>query len=441
MAFYQINIRVFCFSICCLLKTTVDFLFYCQNTKNTYSLAMLIGHVNIYLFCMYQSYMMFKDLTQHELLWLKHRYNLSDGHCHQWQSDEQKKIIEKLPQLRYEAESLKQHQLDELFIDTFFTHQGLRAALQTPSMLVYSSSIAITITANYMMKKWLSATLITPCFDNLPDIFKSFNIPLEPIAEKYFHSVENIYKNLVDRCTSDALFLIDINNPTGFSLLKLGQEAWEEIIRYCKDYNKLLIIDFCFAPLLNFDQEYQSFDIYKLLIDAGVRYIAYEDTGKVWPVQDAKVSILKASMDIYADLYDIKTAYLLNVSPFILRFLIEYLRVSEKTNYDAIQSIIETNKKHVNTYTQWTILEQQKSKTPITVSRNKITDSNVKATDLQKYLAESGVYVLPWTFFFWDDHSMWERYIRIALARDSRIFEQSMINLRKWLLKYSSNKQ
>gem|GEM_PF-6168952 len=78
---------------------------------------------------------------------------MSDGHCHQGQSDYQKKIIQKLPQLWYEAESLKQHQLDELFLDTFFTHQNQRAALETPSMLTYASSISIVITANYMMQK------------------------------------------------------------------------------------------------------------------------------------------------------------------------------------------------------------------------------------------------------------------------------------------------
>lgn len=78
---------------------------------------------------------------------------MSDGHCHQGQSEAQKKIIEKLPQLWYEAESLKQHQLDELFLDTFFTHQNQRAALETPSMLTYASSISIVITANYLMHK------------------------------------------------------------------------------------------------------------------------------------------------------------------------------------------------------------------------------------------------------------------------------------------------
>ena len=139
----------------------------------------------------------YNDLTQHELQGLKHRYNISDGHCHQSQSLEQKKIVDMLPQLWYESERLKQHQLDDLFVDTFFNHQNQRAALETPSMLVYASSIAIVITANYMMKQKYSATLISPCFDNLPDIFKWFNIPLQSIEEEKFHDPLLVYDNLV----------------------------------------------------------------------------------------------------------------------------------------------------------------------------------------------------------------------------------------------------
>ena len=219
-------------------------------------------------------------------------------------------------------------------------------------------------------------------------------------------------------------------------MIKTGKKVWEEIIRYCKDYNKLLIIDFCFAPLLNFDEDCEVFEIYKLLIESWVKYIAYEDTWKVRPIQDAKVSILKSSMDIYQDLYNIKTTYLLNVSPFILRFLIEYLRVSETTNYIAVKEMIETNRHLVQKYLEWTILEQITPQTYITISWNKIKDKSVSATKLQGFLADRGVYTLPGTFFYRNNHDLWESYIRIALARNSDIFEQSMIHMRKGLIKF-----
>lgn len=322
-----------------------------------------------------------------------------------------------------------------IVLDTFFTHQNQRAALQTDSMLVYSSSIAITITANYMMQKWYSATLMTPCFDNLADIFKWFNIPLQAIAEDKFHDPDSVYDNLVAWIITDALFVVDINNPTGFSLIKTWKKVREEIVRYCLDYDKILIIDFCFAPLLNCDPECEVFEIYKLLIESWVKYIAYEDTGKVRPVQDAKVSIIKASEHIYPKLYDIKTSYILNVSPFILRILIEYLRVSEQTNYASIKHIITTNRAVVEKHLQWTILELMPSQSYITVAWCKITEPWVKATHLQDYLTQRWVYVLPWTYFFWNDHSLWEWYIRIAMSRDPNVFEQSLVHLQQWLMK------
>ncbi len=234
------------------------------------------------------------------------------------------------------------------------------------------------------------------------------------------------------------MFLVDVNNPTGFSLIKTGKKVREEIIRYCLDYDKLLVVDFCFAPLLQCDQDCEVFDIYRMFIDSKVRYIAYEDTWKVRPIQDAKVAIIKCSNDIYKDLHDIKTSYILNVSPFILRFLIEYLRVSESTNYSWVKNMIDTHRALVDTYLQWTILEQIPAQTYITISWNRIRNGVVKATDLHAFLVDRWVYTLPWTYFFWDNHEAWEAFIRIALARDTDVFEQSMIHLQKWLLKYES---
>ncbi len=47
--------------------------------------------------------------------------------------------------------------------------------------------------------------------------------------------------------TTDALFLVDPNNPTGFTLLSDGRRGFEEVVRFCVDHRKLLIIDRCFA--------------------------------------------------------------------------------------------------------------------------------------------------------------------------------------------------
>src|SRR4029077_18285200 len=133
---------------------------------------------------------------------------------------------------------------------------------------------------------------------------------------------ESIYENLKSNVKADALFLVDPNNPTGFTLTgtaqneELTKKGFLEVFRYAKDYKKLLIFDFCFASFLLPGTELGIFEIYKELEDSGVSYITIEDTGKTWPLQDAKVAIVKTSKDLHDEIYNIHTSYLLNVSPF-----------------------------------------------------------------------------------------------------------------------------
>ena len=98
------------------------------------------------------------------------------------------------------------------------------------------------------------------------------------------------------------------------------------MVRFCVDHDKLLIIDRCFATFAMVDGGVPWFDVYELLESSGVSYLVIEDTGKTWPVQDAKCAILMTSEDIYPAIYDIHTSVLLNVSPFTLNMLTRYLR-------------------------------------------------------------------------------------------------------------------
>ena len=198
----------------------------------------------------------YRDITQHEIEALKFEYNLADAHTHQSQSPTQRKIVESLPELWFEAEKTKQHDMEQKFIQTFLRSQRQYAALETPTMLVYAASIAMVMVANYLMQKKMKVGLLEPCFDNIPDIFKHEKVPLEPVSESLFHDPEKIYGNLKKNVKADALFIVDPNNPTGFTLTGSAKNADDtkrgflELFRYAKDHNKLLIFDFCFASFL-----------------------------------------------------------------------------------------------------------------------------------------------------------------------------------------------
>lgn len=378
--------------------------------------------------------MTYTDLTQHEIEALKNEYNLADAHTHQSQSPSQQEIVQRLPELWYESENLKQHEIEERFLNSFFTFHKQPTALQTPSMLVYASSIAMITAANYFKKKNMSVALLTPCFDNVHDILVHLEVPLEPLHEEWLHNPDSLYDTLKENVTADVLFIVTPNNPTGWELTgeagKNYTKGFEELIRFAKDHNKLLSFDFCFASAIIHSKKVPSFDVYKLLEESEVSYISYEDTGKTWPLQDAKVAIIKCSKEIYAELYDIHTAYLLNVSPFILNLITQYIEDSIQDDGESIVALLEKNRAIAKRYLEGDFFTLTQPQIPVSVAWLRIQSDKVTATELQKKIYEmANVYVLPGTYFYWDDKNRGERYIRIALARDTDIFEAAMKQL------------
>lgn len=383
--------------------------------------------------------MTFKDITQHEIEALKHDYNMSDAHTHQSQSLSQKEIVRRLPQLWYEAENTKQYNTEQKFLKHFFRVQKQEWALKNNNcLLVYASSIAMVITANYLMQKNLTVSLMHPCFDNIADILKNMKVPISPLEESWFSDPDKIYENLEQNVKTDALFIVDPNNPTGFTLFSFGKKGWQEVIRFAKDKNKLLLLDFCFASFMLPDKDLNVFDVYELLETSGVSYISYEDTGKTWPLQDTKVAILKTSKDVHEDVYNIHTAYLLNVSPFILNLVTEYILDSEKDNFASVYNLLEKNRKVATEILQGSILEPIQPLSKVSVLWCKIKDEKVKATELKEYLTKFGIHVLPGTYFFWHDRAIGEQYIRIALARNTEVLEPGLQALRKAVDSYKS---
>ena len=385
--------------------------------------------------------MKLNDITQHEIEALKHVYNVSDAHTHQSQSNTQRTIVERLPELWYESEQTRQYDMEQKFLNNFFRVRKQPVAMRNNnSLLVYAASIAMAIAANYLMKKRMTVGLLHPCFDNIVDLLKHMEVPLKPVEEQWFHDPSKIYENLDKHIESDSIFIVDPNNPTGFTLFDFGREGWKELIRFAKDRKKLLIFDFCFASFLLSHKTIELFDVYEMLEDSGVSYIAMEDTGKTWPLQDAKAAILKTSADIYDDIYAIHTAYLLNVSPFILNVLTQYVVDSEADNFASVTDLLERNRHVAERILSGSLLEPLDPIARVSVLWCKITDPTVTATSLKQHLTEYGIHLLPGTYFYWADKAGGERFVRIALARNTEVFAPAMHLLRTALDGYPQRK-
>jgi aspartate/methionine/tyrosine aminotransferase len=377
------------------------------------------------------------DLTQHEILGLTQPFNLSDAHTHQRQSDTQRAIVERLPELWYSAEESLQIESERAFIEAFFRLHNQPTALETNrALLSYAASISTLVAGMYLKHRRLSVTLIEPCFDNLHDVLHNVGVPLMPIDQRYFEDPDAIYENLEHQVRTDALFLVDPNNPTGFTLLQHGRRGFEEVIRFCSDHNKILLCDFCFAAFALADPAVERFDVYSLLEESGITYLAIEDTGKTWPVQDAKCAILMASDDIWSDVYNIHTSVLLNVSPFVLQMLRAYIEDSIDDGLSSVRNVCVTNKDAVTSALAGSILEYQPPTVDVSVAWFRINHPKLWATRLHTDLVDIGVSLLPGTGFFWSLPSRGEDYVRIALAREPRMFASAVTQLRDALHAY-----
>jgi aspartate/methionine/tyrosine aminotransferase len=362
------------------------------------------------------------DITQHEMDALTRRHNLADAHTHQRQAPSQRRIVESLPELWYEAEERLQADLEREFVRAFFELQRMPTALADGRpLLSYAASISTMVVATYLMQRKLSVTLIEPCFDNLHDLLRNLGVPLVPLPEDALADGGHLYETLRRRVTTDALFLVDPNNPTGFTLLSEGRPAFEELVRFCVDHDKLLIIDRCFATFALAQGAVPWFDLYELLERSGVSYLVIEDTGKTWPLQDAKCAILMSSADLYQAIYDIHSSVLLNVSPFTLNVLTRYLRDSQRDGFASIRDVIDTNRAELARALDdiaGTPVRMCEQRVNVSVAWLDISRLGLDATQLQQALLARDVYVLPGTYFFWSDHAKGRSFVRVALARD-----------------------
>ncbi|MBC3373685.1 aminotransferase class I/II-fold pyridoxal phosphate-dependent enzyme [Pseudomonas sp. SWRI92] len=369
-----------------------------------------------------------EDITQHEISALKTRFNLADAHTHQDQSVTQREIVNRLPELWYRAQGQSQYQSEQEFIQAFFTFHGQEHALKRHDeiYLVYAASIAMHITATYLRKRNMRVGLIEPCFDNLHDLLKHMEVPLTPLDETLLQSPTNVYAKLQSAAANvDAIFLVDPNNPTGTSMFAKGADTFVEVARYCKDHGKLLILDFCFAAFFKAAGG-SRVDAYAILDDIGTQYIIMEDTGKTWPLQDTKCATIMASRAINPDIYSIVTSVLLNVSPFILNVVTQYIRDSSDDDFESVRSVLDVNRAVARRHLQGSFLNYLTPMVETSVAWFEILRDDVSADDLQAYLMAYEVYVLPGKYFYWSQPQAGQKYIRLALARKPEEFEQAV---------------
>jgi len=119
-----------------------------------------------------------------------------------------------------------------------------------------------------------------------------------------------------------------------------------------------------------------------------------EDTGKTWPVRDARCAMLTVSENIWESVYNIHTSVMLNVSPFVLNFLTEYVNDSLRYGLAAVRDVVARNRQEALRVLRGSLLVHQEPMANVSVAWFRIADENVTALALQQALVQADVYVL-----------------------------------------------
>lgn len=363
----------------------------------------------------YVNFTWYENLTQYERVSLGRAFNLADGHARQYQDDAQGEICRRLPEIYHASERVAQLDAERHFQSTFYALAGQESAIAHPhTLLCTSASLATDLIATFLSREGLTISLIQPCFDNLATILFRRRVPTVPLAEAdiTFPRLAATFDGLM----ADAVFLALPNNPTGFVLERAGFASLAEL---CAESNKILILDWTFR----FFSDLNKWDQYEILERSGASYICVEDTGKTWPTLDLKCSILAASADLYRKLLEVHNDVLLNVSPFVLLLLNEYLLDTKRRGLDlSVRRVVSLNRKVLRDALRRSVLTPVSGKAALSVEWVRIDSIDLDALEVVAMLAEVDVGILPGHHFFWDTPRRGSRFVRFALARDPATF-------------------
>lgn len=381
-------------------------------------------------------------LTEIEALGLASQHDLANGHASQELALSQQRIISSLPEIWAKASKQKSKDAEAMFKNAF-----LRLA-NTPSLsnhdhfkICPTASNSIDTVATWLAEKKFKTALIEPTFDNLFLILKRRGVELSSLPEESLHEVSNhafdfsptengakvaykaCYKELFK--APDAIFLVNPNNPTG---KVLTEEQFSSIVEVCAEMGKVLVLDNTFRFFVP-----QLFDTYKILIESGVTFLSIEDTGKVWPTQEIKASLLFASANIIKEIHKIYDEIFLCHSNFALGILAEFLSDAHNRGLDqAVWSGVAARRKLFRQKIAGSVLSvnPESLDSMISVEWVMIQEHFKNDLNLIEYFQERNLVLLPGRQFFWSKtgSEATSKFARFALLKPEEEF-QSAINV------------
>lgn len=368
-------------------------------------------------------------LTEIEALGLASKHDLANGHASQDLAPSQQNIINNLPSLWRIASGMKASEAADIFKSAF------QQLAQAPSLSEYrnfkicpTASNSIDTVAAWLVERGLKTALIEPTFDNLYLILKRRGVNLTSLPEECLHTsskepaaVQLDFRNVLS--TVDAVFVVNPNNPTG---RVLSETDFTRLVEWCAVNRKVLILDNTFRFFVP-----QNYDTYKILLDSGVTFLSIEDTGKVWPTQEIKASLLFTSQNIFKEVDLIYDEIFLCHSSFALAILSEFLNDAGARGLDeAVWKTVEIRRQQFRKVLDGKILQVA----PVAMSSNlsvewvEIKNHFASDMDMIEHFKTLNLVFLPGRQFYWSGAKEGEQtcFVRFALLKPEEEFKTAL---------------
>jgi aspartate/methionine/tyrosine aminotransferase len=363
-----------------------------------------------------------RKVTRAERYGLDVRFNLADAHTHQGLNEKQHdRIRSRLPEIFDATSRAKQRDLEISTYDRFMELNGQTVGKRSSPLVCYSASMAMEVIANHARSAGDKVVLVEPCFDNIPDILKRHGISLTPISPDAYADPAQIV-DVIEKSGANVLMLVLPNNPTGHIM---GTDEFQYVCQQCESRGVTVWLDFCFRL---YDSRLCTFDQYQILFESGVKFISIEDTGKIWPSLDQKISFMLSSSGLHASLLSIHDDFLLNVSPFTLGIVSSFCEVSGDLALRDFREIVAINRHALQAWLAES-LPSWISYTPTSRISVEFGDIGAGAHDIGGVLDaadRAGVAVLPGDAFYWAGEAGSRQHLRFALARDNQYLAEAL---------------
>ncbi|CAN7428167.1 aminotransferase class I/II-fold pyridoxal phosphate-dependent enzyme [Phyllobacterium sp. LjRoot231] len=367
-----------------------------------------------------------KTSTDYEQFGAKKIMNLSDGHAAHELDNALFRHVESLPDIWNISSSLSNSEAIERYVGAFSNLAGTGSLNGYKNFVICpTASNAIDIVGAVLRERRALTALVEPTFDNIALLLRRRGVTLLSISD---HDTKRIGRHTDDGSVSnyvsaDAIFLVNPNNPLGTTL---GRDDLCVIAEYCNTAGKILILDNSFRF-----HKRKHFDDYRILLDSGVSFISFEDTGKVWPTHEIKASLMVFSEDLSADVRTVYNELYLCSSTFALILFESLMRQFYASGLKPmLWDVIDDRWDQITNSLQDSVfgVSPTTGESRIGLCWLDIHKSAMSDLQMVRHLSDRGVSVLPGRHFHWDSGHMAhnQKNIRISLLRPRQSFVSAM---------------